>query len=126
MLGRVAATGLAGLGLVGGVAAVNYDDSGNAKVKITENGKTRTVTIKGDKGGPAYSCPGDIDNKLAPIDEQVGRIQLTIRDVEGEIRRLEARYPQRAVPAPILKQFNALYDRDDDLIQAYNQSIDEH
>lgn len=133
--------GLAALGLVGGTAAVVYNDSGDATVKIKENGVTRSVEIKGSSGGPKYSCPEVVvDEKVTPTVELAGRIKLTLHDVETQLGPLESqldaiqqRYRGGEAPGPVadhynelLSQYNGLVDRAEGLQSAYNDAVDKH
>ena len=124
MLREAVGAGLVGLGLIGGAAAVTYDDSGSATVEIEKGGVTRTTELGGQKGGPTYSCPADIDETLAPFDERSGRIKLTEEDVAAQLDQLDAQYPQQTVPPTIARQYNDLLDRDKQLVQAFNESVD--
>jgi hypothetical protein len=133
--------GLAALGLVGGTAAVVYNDSGDATVKIKENGVTRTVKVGGASGGPKYSCPEDVvEEKIDPSIKLAGRIKLTLHDVETQIDPLESqldalknRYPNGEAPGSVvteynglLPRYNGLVDRAEGLQSAYNKAIDRH
>jgi len=91
MIRGLIGTGLAGLGIVGGAAAIHYSDNGSATVKVKDHGVTRTVKL-GGAGGATYSCPASADRKLRPIDISSGRIKLTLHDVRSELRQLDA-YP---------------------------------
>jgi hypothetical protein len=133
--------GLAALGLVGGTAAVVYNDSGDATVKIKENGVTRTVKIGGASGGPSYSCPKDVvEKKIDPTVELAGRIKLTLHDVEtqldplkSQLNTLKEQYPSGEAPGPVVNEYNglrsrynSLVDRAEGLQGAYNEAIDKH
>ena len=125
MIRGLIGTGLAGLGLVGGAAAVHYNDSGGATVKVKDHGVTRTVKLGGG-GGQAYSCPASATDKMRPIDIQSGRIKLTIKDVEGDMTQIEAQYPGGTAPGAVVRRYNALSRRDHELVAAFNQSIVQH
>ena len=118
--------GLAGLGLVGGTAAVKYDDSGSATVKVTDHGETRTVKLLVAPDGPRYSCPADIDDQRAPRDELSARIKLTLREVGAELDRLEVRYPGPVVEPVIARRYNRLARRERRLTRAFNRSVAKH
>ena len=124
MIKELVATGLAGLGIVGGVAAVKYSDDGSAKVEISEDGQTRTVRLGADQSGPGYSCPAGIDSMLAPIDETSGRIKLTIQDVDAKIDQIDAEYPGQYAPGLVVKRYNALVEREHELTDEFNDSVD--
>jgi hypothetical protein len=122
---RRAVAGLAGLGLVGGVGAVAYNDDGSATVTIKDKqGNEQTVKIGGD-GGKTFSCPDGTEAKLEPIDIRAGRVKITLREVRKDLKTLEKRYPDGA-PAKVVKRYNALAKRDDKLVDAYNTAIDDH
>jgi hypothetical protein len=126
MVRRVAA-GLAGLGLIGGVGAVTYNDDGSTTVSITDkNGKVQTVNIDGD-GGRSFSCPDGTEAKLEPIDIRAGRIKLTLRRVDKGMSALEKRYPRgKRAPAAAAHRYNGLLKREKQLIKAYNETVDQH
>jgi hypothetical protein len=121
MLRQVVGTGLVGLGLVGGTAAVKHNDDGSTSVKITDNGVTKTVKL-GSGNGPQYSCPPGIDKTLDPMVKTTARIKLTLQEERAQYNQLDAQYPQRTVPGPILQQFNDLDRRDKELVDALNAS----
>lgn len=133
--------GLAALGLVGGTASVVYNHSGDATVKVTKNGVTRTVKVGGSSGGPTYSCPEDvIEEKITPTVKIAGRIKLTLHDVESQLDPLESqlntlkgRYPSGEAPDPVVARYNGLLSRYRSLVHraeglesAYNKAIDRH
>jgi hypothetical protein len=125
MVRRVAA-GLAGLGLVGGVGAVTYNDDGSTTVKITDkNGKVQTVNIEGD-GGKTFSCPDGTEAKFEPIDIRAGRVKITLRQVHKSMDTLEKRYPNGKAPAAAVKRYNGLVKREHKLVKAYNEAVDAH
>ena len=125
MVRRVVA-GLAGLGLVGGVGAVAYNDDGTATVTITDKqGRTQTVKI-GTAEGPSFVCPDGTEAKLEPIDLRAGRIKITLRQVRKRETAIEKRYPDHEAPDGVAKRYNRLLKRDDQLVDAYNAAIDDH
>jgi flagellar capping protein FliD len=134
---------------------VVYNDSGDATVKIKENGVTRTVKIGGASDGPGYSCPKDVvEEKIDPTVKLAGRIKLTLHDVETQIDPLEAqidpleaqldtlneRYPGGTAPGAVASRYNSLLarykslssrynslvERAEGLESAYNRTIDKH
>lgn len=94
-------------------------------MKVTDHGVTRTVKL-GGAGGQTYSCPAPTRDKLKPIDIQSGRIKLTIKDVEGELRQDQAQYPSGTAPAAVVARHNELVRRDRELVRAFNDSVAEH
>ena len=116
---------MASLGLVGGAAAVKYDDNGSATVTFTDHGKTRTVRL-GVAGDPDYSCPAGIDRRLAPTDKLSARIKLTLRQVGVELDRIEAQNPGRVAPPGAARRYNGLAARERGLAKAFNRSVAEH
>jgi hypothetical protein len=125
MIRGVIGAGLASLGLVGGAAAIKYNDSGGATVKVKDHGVTRTVKL-GGAGGQTYSCPAGTQSKLQPIDIQSGRIKLTLQDVEGELRQIQAQYPGGRAPGAVVGQYNDLVRRDRALTTAFNNTVAQH
>ena len=125
MLQQVLGVGLASLGLVGGAAAIKYDDNGSATVRFTDHGKTRTVTLA-VAGGPGYSCPADIDQRLAPTDMLSARIKLTLREVDAQLDRIEAQNPGRVAPPGVARRYNGLAARERRLAKAFNRSVARH
>jgi flagellar capping protein FliD len=138
---RLVIGGLAALGIVGGTASVVYNHNGDATVKVTENGVTRTVKVGGSAGGPEYSCPQDVvDKQVTPTVKLAGRIKLTLHDVEtqldpleSQIETLETRYPSGEAPDPVVtrynslrSRYNSLFDRAKGLQSAYNKAIAKH
>jgi hypothetical protein len=122
---RQVVAGVVGLGLVGGVGAVAYDDSGSAKVTITDKaGHKETVTIAG--GGKSFSCPKGTDAKLQPIDIEAGRVKMTLRHVRQSVGTLDKRYPDHHAPNSVVKRYNRLVSREGKLVDAYNTAIDKH
>jgi|RhiMetdeSRZDD1v2_1073273.scaffolds.fasta_scaffold2734450_1 hypothetical protein len=123
MIKQIAA-GVVGLGLIGGAGSVAYNDSGDATVKITnpESGVVQSVTLSG--GGGNYSCPDGTSEKVEPHDIRLGRIQLTMQQVRRQIRTIERRYPGNVAPPAVVHRYNALADRDDRLVDAYNAEVD--
>jgi hypothetical protein len=49
----------------------------------------------------------------------------TRREVRKNLNALEKRYPDGA-PTKVVKRYNKLAKRDDQLVEAYNTAIDEH
>lgn len=123
---RGAVAGVVGLGLIGGAGSVVYDDSGTATVTIKNKGGEQTVRLFGDKGGKSYSCPPGTEDKLSPHDIKAGRIELTLRQVRRQERRIEKKYPDAAPPQAVIDHYEALNRRDNRLVSAYNAEIDAH
>jgi hypothetical protein len=122
---RQAVAGVVGLGLIGGVGAVAYDDDGTAKVTITDkSGHKETVTISG--GGKSFSCPDGTDAKLEPIDIEAGRAKITLRNVRKSMNTIEKRYPDHRAPTKVVNRYNRLVTREGKLVTAYNGAIDRH
>ncbi len=123
---KQAAAGAVGLGLIGGVGAVAYDDDGNATVTVTEeNGKKHSVQI-GGAGGKRFSCPDGTEATLEPIDIRAGRAKITLRQVKKKIVRIEKRYPSGQAPGKVVDRYNKLVKRHGGLVDAYNTAIDQH
>ena len=122
---KEAVAGLAGLGLIGGVGAVTYDNSGTPTVTVKDkSGKQHKVRITGDGDGKPYDCPRATRAKFEPHDIRAGRIKITLRQVKKELRTIEARYPGRTAPAAVADRFNALARRHNRLVAAYNGEVE--
>jgi hypothetical protein len=126
MLGKAAA-GLAGLGLIGGTGTVIYNNSGDATVKIKDDrtGRVETVHLTGSNGR-TFSCPLGTGDKLEPHDIRAGRIKLTMLRVRRELHGLERRYPSHRGPHNVVVRYNALVDRHNRLVTAFNGEVDTH
>ncbi len=123
---KQAAAGVVGLGLVGGVGAVTYDDGGNATVTVTDKkGHKESVQI-GGSNGKSYSCPDGTEAKLEPIDIHAGRVKITLRRVKKRIDAIEARYPSGEAPGKVVDRYRALGKRENKLVDAFNSAIDQH
>ena len=125
MLLQALGVGLVSLGLVGGTAAIRYDERGSATVKFAEHGKTRTITL-GVARAPGYSCPVDVAQQLAPTDGLSARIKLTLREVGAELDRIEANNPGRVAPPGVARRYNGLAARERRLAKSFNRSVAEH
>jgi hypothetical protein len=123
---KEAAAAVAGLGLIGGVGSVVYDNGGDATVKIRneKTGVVQSVTIGGD--GQRFSCPAGTREKLEAHTIQAGRIKITQQQVRRQLRKLEAKYPDNVAPGPVVDRYNALVRRDERLLDAYNAEVDAH
>jgi hypothetical protein len=125
MLGKVAA-GLAGLGLIGGVGTVVYNNHGDATVQIKNNKTGRVQRVRIESGGQEFSCPLGIDDQLKPHDIAAGRIKLTLLQVRRQERAIMRRYPSGVAPASVVDRVNVLNSRDGRLVEAYNVQIRAH
>jgi hypothetical protein len=125
VLGKVAA-GVAGLGLIGGVGTVAYNNHGDATVKIKNDQTGRVQRVRIDAGGKEFSCPLGIDDKLKPYDLAAGRIKLTLLGVRRQVRTILRQYPSQEAPGSVVNRFDALQRRDDKLVAAYNVEIRGH
>jgi hypothetical protein len=124
MVKRIAA-GLVGVGLIGGVGSVAYNPDGSATVTIDDHGKKTKVDLPIEAGGKAYSCPADVDDKLAPYDVRAGRITLTLRQVRKQEKAIEKAHPGRTAPKAVARRYNRLAARDDRLVDLFNDAVDE-
>jgi hypothetical protein len=125
--------GIAGLGLIGGVATVVHNNHG-ATVRIRgRNGQMQSVHIP--FGKKQYQCPPDENKKLNPILIRQARIQLTVKEVMADIRRLKAKYPypgahgSRQAVARYnagVKPINAAARRGQRLLAAGNATVNEY
>jgi hypothetical protein len=123
MIRRTVGAGLAGLGLIGGAGAVAYNEDGSATVTVKDKaGVAQTVRL--ESGGKTFSCPDGTEEKVSPHDIRLGRIDLTIRRVRRQERKLEMQYPDHNAPALAADRYNALLRRDKRLVSAYNSTVD--
>ncbi len=121
---RKVAAGLTGLGLIGGAGTVVYNGNGDATVKIKDKaGYVQTVQLTGGNG-PGYSCPEGTHDKLERYDVELGRIKLTLRPVRRKEQKIERQYPTHSAPGRVADRYDALLDRDDRLVAAYNDDVD--
>ena len=123
---REAAAGVVGLGLIGGVGSVVYEDDGTTKVTITDkSGKEQTVSLDGS--GPAFTCPPEANARIEEIDVESGRVKLTLQKVEEDLEAIEERYPKKSKPpARVVKRYRQLTKQHKGLVKAFNATIDEH
>jgi len=100
MIGKVA-TGLAALGLIGGVGHVVYNDHGAPTVNVKgSDGVTHTTTLP--TNGVRFLCPDIAAERAAlrPLTMEMGRIKITMQGVD----KYTDRYQQ------LLDRFNADVD----------------
>ena len=123
---REVAAGVVGLGLIGGIGSVTYNDDGSTNVTITgEDGKKQSVQLEGD--GPAFTCPDGVTARIEEVDVESGRIKLTLQKVEDELDAIQRKYPKsKRPPARVIKRYDRLVKQDKKLIKAFNASVDEH
>lgn len=101
--------GLAGLGLIGGVGSVAYNHNG-ATVRIRgSNGQMQSVHV--GFGKQRYNCPSGEDAKLNPLVIREGRIKLTMKSVEVELRRLKQKEPGAHASRQAIVRYNASVPR---------------
>lgn len=124
MVAKLAA-GVAGLGLIGGVGTVVYNNHGDATVKIKNEKTGRVQSVRIEAGGREFVCPMGINEKLKPYDLAAGRIKLTLLRVRRVENALLRRYPSGASDA-VVTHFNTLKRRDDRLVAAYDREIRGH
>jgi hypothetical protein len=129
MVRGIIATGVVGLGLVGGAGAVTYNDDGTATVKIDEHNTPKDesddarVTFK--TGGRTYSCPPGTDEQLASGDIKAGRIKITMKRNRKQLRAIEKAHPNGA-PPDVHAEYQRRAKRDAALVAAYNDQVDLH
>lgn len=125
----IAAT-VVGLGLIGGVGAVTYDD-GTATVSIDEHNtpdnkeddaRVTLTTAAGDE----YSCPADIHEKLKASNLESGRIKLTLKRVRKRVDAIEKANPDNTLPSKVYDEYRRLQKRDDALVDRFNVRVDRH
>ena len=114
--------GLVGLGLAAGAGSVVYHNHG-ATVKIKgSNGQVQNVHIAFK--GQQMSCPSGEGDKVNPLVIELGRIKLTLKGVETDLRRFAAKYPSRKrlahAPRQAVVRFKDELTRGKRLESAYN------
>jgi hypothetical protein len=118
-----------GLGLIGGVGAVTYNDDGTATVRIDErntpNDASDDARVTFKTNGKAYSCPDGIEEQLEPGDIEAGRIKITMRRLGKQLRAIEKANPEGAPPA-VYARYKRLAKRHDDLVDRFNDAVDRH
>jgi hypothetical protein len=124
MVRKGIAAGLAGLGLIGGAGSVVYNNNGDATVKVKNDRTGKVESVQLHAGGRSFSCPAGTRDKVEPHDLELGRIQLTLRQVRGQERKLERQYPNHRAPDAVVDQYNALVRRDNRLVDVYNAEVD--
>jgi hypothetical protein len=122
--------GIAGLGLVAGAGSVAYN----------HNNKSATVHIRGANGqvqsvhigftGRQFSCPSGEHNKLNPLVIKAGRIKLSLKGVEADLRSVDEKYPSRKLlahaPRGVIERFSAELERGKRLESAFNANADRY
>lgn len=116
--------GLAGLGLIAGAGHVVYNNHG-ATVQIEgPNGQVQNVNIP--FGKKEFSCPAGTHDKTEPLLIRMGRIKLTLRGVDAELRRIDKKYPGSHAPHAVVVRYNADVRRGRRLVKASNATTDEY
>jgi hypothetical protein len=129
MVRGIIATGVVGLGLVGGAGAVTYNDDGTATVSIDERNTPKDssddarVTFK--TSGKTHSCPPGLGDQLASGDIKAGRIKITLKRNRKQLRAIEKAHPNGA-PPDVYAEYQRRAKRDDALVAAYNDEVDLH
>jgi hypothetical protein len=103
--------------------------------------KENKATIPLSSDGKTYYCPAGTANKLHPIDERAGGLQLELTSVRrslaqtiGRLKELDKLYPGHTAPTQaivneyngLLRKGRALDARENRLVRAYNDAVDAH
>lgn len=128
--------------IVWGAASAN-PNSNDARVTVPSTtpaaSPTRT-TVHLSSGGKSYSCPAGEDDKLRPLTQQAGELQVRIdtarvqlKDITARLDKINAAYPGNAAPPQVaaeynglLKQGRALDTSESQLVQQFNDVVDQH
>ena len=126
MIGKAVAAGLAGLGLIGGAGTVIYNNSGDATVKVRDSATGKPLSVHLRSGGHSFNCPDGERAKVEPNIVELGRIELTIRRLRREERKVERRYPSGLAPHPVVVRYKSMFRRDRRLVAAFNVDVDRY
>jgi hypothetical protein len=101
----------------------------------------KTAAIRLRLGGRTYECPPGTRNKLRPIDERAGELQLQLRSERrafvatiGRLNGLDKLYPGHTAPTQaianeynsLLRKAHGLQAREARLVRAFNDAADAH
>ena len=106
-------------------------------VKSPSGSKT---TVHLNLNGKTYECPPGTADKLKPVDQQIGELQVTLKSVRSQLstklarlKKLDAQYPAHTAPRPIADEYNALLRtgrhleaQETQLVTRYNAAVDQH
>lgn len=130
MIKGLIATGVVGLGLVGGAGAVTYSDDGTATVRIDEHNTPKDssddarTTFK--TGGKTYSCPTRLGDRLESGDIKAGRIEITMKRNRKRLDAIDKANPDRVLPPAVYDEYQRRSKRDKALVAAFNDQVDLH
>lgn len=130
-----------------GLATASKHRSSNT-VDVTVPSATTTpaatphkATIRLKANGRTYYCPPDTQNKLKPINQRLGELQLEVTAVRRQLRQtirrlsdLDKLYPGHTAPTQaIADEYNGLLRAgrrldasESPLVRAFNTAVDEH
>jgi hypothetical protein len=124
MIKQAIATGVVGLGLVGGAAHVVHNNDGSSTVTITDHGKKSTVTISGN--GRSYSCPESLRSTFDSQTELLAREQLTSKKLKAKLKRIERAHPGHTASPSVVAEYNSLVTREKAIVSSYNATVESH
>jgi hypothetical protein len=125
-----------------GAASAN---TGSTDVHVTRPSTTpsappTTTTVHIDFGGKTYSCPAGENEKLHPLEQQAGELQLRIdstrsqlTNIVAQLKKIDAAYPGHTAPAQIADKYNgllkngrALETTASQLVEQFNGIVTQH
>ncbi len=101
----------------------------------------KPATVRLRVAGKTYDCPPGTADKLHPVDQTLGKLQLDLgttrhelRDKLRQLHRLDKRYPDHTAPTQaVADEYNRLLStarrldaREGRLVRSYNSGTDEH
>lgn len=123
-----------------GAASTN---TGSTDVRVTVPSTTPAsppTTVHIASGGKTYSCPAGENDKLHPLEQQAGGLQVRIdtrrsqlKDITAQLNKIDAAYPGHTAPAQIAGEYNGLLKKgravettESQLVQHFNDVVDQH
>ena len=117
----------------------SLDHKNSESVTVTNPSGSKT-TIHLTFNGKSYECPPGTADKLKPIDQQIGELQVTLKSVRAQLgtklarlKQLDAQYPGHTAPTPIADKYNGLLRagrqleaQETQLVSRYNAHVDQH
>lgn len=120
------------------IAAASTHKSSQSVTVTGPSGSKTTVHL--NLNGKTYECPLGTGDKLKPVDQQIGELQVTLKSVRSQLRsklarlrQLDSQYPGHTAPKPIADEYNGLLRtgrrleaQETQLVTRYNAAVDQH